>query len=107
MFYSFCIVRAENDVGIGNFFYCHIGCCYNEARLGVKNVRDNDQNKYFMKVDDANNIDEFKEMQRQNNCNLVLKDVHETKQEKVSWSYSFHALKMMTFFEGYLLLYII
>ena len=61
-----------------------MGCCYNEAHLGVKNVRDNDQSKYFMKVDDANNTDEFKEMQRQNNCNLVLKDFHEERQEQVS-----------------------
>ena len=85
MFYSFCIVRAKNDVGIGKKCYCHIGCCYNEPHLGVQNVRDNDQNKYFMKVDDADNIYEFKARQRQNNCNLVLKDFHEERQEiKVS-----------------------
>ena len=82
--YSFCSVRVENDVGIGKKCYCHIGCCYNEPHLGVQNVRDNDQNKYFMKVGDADNIDEFKARQRQNNCNLVLKDSHEERQEQVS-----------------------
>ena len=55
----------------------------NEAHLGVKNVRHNDQNKYFMKVDDANNKDEFKARQRQNNCNLVLRDFHKERKQQV------------------------
>ena len=58
--YSFHSVRDENDVGIGKKCYCHIGFCYNDAHLGVNNVRYNDQNKYFMKVYGANNTDEFK-----------------------------------------------
>ena len=37
-----------------------------------------------MKVYDADNTDEFKARKRQNNCNLVLKDSHEERQEKVS-----------------------
>ena len=37
-----------------------------------------------MKNDDADNTYEFKARQRQNNCNLVLKDSHEERQEKVS-----------------------
>ena len=37
-----------------------------------------------MKVDDADNIDDFKSSQRKNNCNLVLKDFHEERREKVS-----------------------
>ena len=81
--YSFRSVRDENDEGIGKQCYCHIGCCYNEAHLGVKNVRDNDQNKYFMKVDDVDNTYEFKARKRENNCYLVLKDFHE-RQERVS-----------------------
>ena len=84
MLYNFRSVRDENDVGIGKKCYCHIGCCYNEAHLGVKDVRDNDQNKYFMKVYGADNTYEFKERKRQNNCNLVMKDFHEERQEKVS-----------------------
>ena len=52
--------------------------------MGVNNVRDNDKNKYFMKFDDADNTDEFKARERQNNCNLVLKDFHEERQEQVS-----------------------
>ena len=84
MLYNFRSVRDENDVGIGKKRYCHIGCCYNEAHLGVNNVGDNDQNKYFMKFDDADNTYEFKARQRQNNYNLVLKDFHEERQEQVS-----------------------
>ena len=75
---------AENDVGMDEKCYCHIECCYNEAHLGLQNVKDSDQNKFFMKVDDAESTDEFKARQRQNNCNLVLKDFHEERQEQVS-----------------------
>ena len=60
--------------------YCHIGCCCNETHLGVHNVRDNDQNKYFMKIDDADDTNEFKSRKRQKNCDLTLKDFHEERQ---------------------------
>lgn len=77
--------RAENDVGMDEKCYRHIECCYNEAHLGLQNVKDSDQNKFFMKVDDAESTDEFKARQRQNNCNLVLKDFHEERQEQEMW----------------------
>ena len=82
--YSFRSVRDENDEGIGKQCYCHIGCCYNEAHLGVKNVRDNDQNKYSMKVVDAENTNEFKVRKTQNDCTLVLKDFHEERKDQLS-----------------------
>ena len=37
-----------------------------------------------MKVDDVDNIEDFKASQRQNNCNLVLKDFHEEREEQVN-----------------------
>lgn len=74
--------RAENDVGMGEKCYRHIECCYNEVHLGLQNVKGSDQNKSFMKVDDAESTDEFKARQRHNNCNLILKDFHEERQQQ-------------------------
>lgn len=72
--------RAENDVGRGENCYRHSECCYNEAHLCLQNVKDSDQNKSFVKVDDAESTDEFKARQEQNNCNLILKDFDEERQ---------------------------
>ena len=37
-----------------------------------------------MKFDDADNTYEFKARKRQNNCNLLLRDFHQERQEQLS-----------------------
>lgn len=75
-------IRAENVVGTGEKCYRHSECYYNETHLGLQNVNNSDQNKSFMKVDDAESTDEIKARQGQNNCKLVLKDFDKERQEQ-------------------------